>query len=109
MQTPPASPVYPDPEEIILQEDEEVEIRSESSESSWSPRFSDEDASGSGSEEEEDYDERYDVPPEVAKKIVVEWLKIVEQSEQKMKRIVSKKEVEKQLAYALIDMFRLEL
>lgn len=105
MQTPPASPIYPEPEEIVLQEAEEVPS-DESESSGWSPKFTDEDASAS--EEEEDFDERYDVPPEVAKKIVLEWLKIVEQSEPKLKKIASKKEVEKQLAYALIDMYRLE-
>lgn len=110
MQTPASSPI---PEEIeivswvkeeILKKDEE--ISSESSESSWSPRLSEDD--DASAEEEEDFDERYEVPPAVAKQIVVEWMKIVEQSEPKLKKLVSRKDVEKQLAYAILDMFQIE-
>lgn len=104
-QTPP-----PTPESITLLLSEDVisleESTSDSSEKSWSPRFSDSasDASEEDEEEEEDFDERYEVQPAELKEIVDRWLAVLEPF--KLKRMTSKTETQRQLAYTISDLFQ---
>lgn len=99
-QTPPSTP----DSVIILSEGViSLEESSDSSEKSWSPRFSDS-ASDASEEEEEDFDERYELQPTELKDIVDRWLAVLEPFN--LKRMASKAEIQRQLAYTIGDLFQ---